>query len=80
MATSQNPSASQRPSRRNGPNSDTASPTERQTKAPRLPPCPDAWTDLIREIVDAAPPATAEQRAKLLLLLHGDRPNRRAAA
>jgi hypothetical protein len=36
-------------------------------------PCPASWTDLIREIVDAAPPASQEQRAKLLSLLRSDR-------
>jgi hypothetical protein len=30
---------------------------------------PDGWGDLVRAIVDAAPQATEEQRAKLLVLL-----------
>lgn len=34
----------------------------------------------IRELVDAAPPMTNEQRERLALLLHGSTPERGAAA
>lgn len=49
-------------------------------KPERLASCPPEWEAAIRAIVDAAPPATPEQRAKLLFLMRGQSRDRRTAA
>jgi hypothetical protein len=46
----------------------------------RLAPCPPSWEAVIQAIVDAAPPVTAEQRARLLFLVRGNLRGSRAAA